>query len=326
MPFGYREHRHPVPRRPHLGVGLHPFGDQQGGVTGPGHLRVPQRAHIGGRLEVVTVTVELEPGRVRQRLAGLHAQQRLVAVRGLPRHVVAVVGSQRRDAELAPHLQQAVADTALDLDTVIHQLQEEIVLAEDLLPFGGGLERLLVMAQPQPGLHLARGAARRRDDALGVLGDQFGVHARPLAELTLEGGHRGQLEQVAQPGRVLGDHGHVGVGAATGDVIALLTAITPLDTLGVEARPRRDIGLDADDGLDPGIGGDVVELAGPEHVSVVGHADRRHPQALRLGHHRFDLRGTVQHRVFGVVVQMHEGGTHRVASLLVRSDSSGRVA
>jgi hypothetical protein len=41
---------------------------------------------------------------------------------------------------------------------------------------------------------------------------------------------------------------------------------------------------------------------------VICHPDRGHLQALRLGKHRRDLRGTVQHRVFGVVVEVHEGG------------------
>ena len=80
-----------------LVVGLHPLGDQQGGVARAGHLVVPQRAHLGGGLEVVAVAVELEPVGVRQRLAGLHAQQRLVVVRGVAGDVVAVVGGQRRD-------------------------------------------------------------------------------------------------------------------------------------------------------------------------------------------------------------------------------------
>lgn len=63
------------------------------------------------------------------------------------------------DAELLADVQQALADPALDLDAVVHQLQEVPVLAEDLLVLGGGPQRLLLLAQPQPGLHLAGGAA-----------------------------------------------------------------------------------------------------------------------------------------------------------------------
>ena len=139
---GHREDRHPVAWRPHVRVGLHPLRDQQRRVAGAGNLVVPQRPHLGGRLEVVAVTVELEAGRVGQRLPGLHAQQRLVVVRRVAGDVVAVVGGQRRDVQLAADLEQALADPALDLDAVVHQLEEVVLRAEDLAPLGSRLERL----------------------------------------------------------------------------------------------------------------------------------------------------------------------------------------
>ncbi len=220
---------------------------------------------------------------------------------------------------LLADLQQPLADPALDVQAVVHQLEEVVVGPEDLPPLGRRLQRLAVVPEPQPGLHLARRAAGGGDDALGVLGDELGVHPRPLAQLALEGRQRRQLEQVAQTGRVLGDHRHVGVGPTARDVVGLLRRVTPQDALGVEPRAGRDIRLHADDRFDSRFGRRVVELAGAEHVSVVGHADRGHLEPLRLRQHRLDLRGTVQHRVFGVVMQVHEGpqgGTaHRVASL-----------
>ena len=213
----------------------------------------------------------------------------------------------------------------LDAQPVVHQLEEVVVGAEDLSPFGGGLQRLAVVAQPQPGLHLPGRAAGGRDDARRVFGDDLGVHARPLAQLALEGGQRGQLEQVAQARRVLGDHRQVGVGAAARDVVALLTGVTPQDPPGIKTRSGSYIRLDTDDRLDAGLGRRVVELAGTEHVSVVGHPDRGHLQPLHLGEHGRDLRGTVQHRVLGVVVQVDEGPrrrtAHRDASLWPKTDT-----
>ena len=160
----------------------------------------------------------------------------------------------------------------------------------------------------------------------GVFGDDLGVHPRPLAELPLEGRQRRQLEEVAQAGGVLGDHRHVGVRAATRDVVALLAGIAPQDALGVEPGAGGDVGLDTDDRRDAHFGCGVVELAGSEHVAVVGHADRGHLQPLRLGQHRLDLGGTVQHRVLGVVVEVHEARTamktRRVLSACARSDGS----
>ena len=235
MPVGHREHRHPVARRPHVVVGLHPIGDQQRGVTRPGDLAVPQGAHLGRGLEVVAVAVELEAVGIRQGLSGLHAQQRLVVMRGVAGDVVAVVGGQRRDAQGTADLEQPVAHPALDGKAVVHQFEEVVVGTEDLPPPCGGLQRLAVVPEPQPGLHLTGRAAGGGDDAGGVLGDDLGVHPRPLAELALERSQRRQLEQVAQPGRVLGDHRQVGIGPAARHVVGLLVRISPENAPGVEA-------------------------------------------------------------------------------------------
>ncbi len=245
-----------------------------------------------------------------------------MVVRGIARHVVAVIGGQRRNVQRAADLQQPVADPLLDGQAVVHQLQEVVVGAEDLPPLRRGLQRLALLTEPQPGLHLPGRATGGGDNACGVLGDQLGVHPRPLAQLAFEGSQRRQLEQVAQAGGVLGHHGQVRVGAAAGHVVALLPRIAPQDATALETRSGRDVGLDADDRFDTRRGGPVVKLAGAEHVAVVGHPDRGHLQPLRLGEHRRDLRGTVQHRILGVVMQVHERLTHRDASLWPHADAS----
>ena len=133
------------------------------------------------RLQVVAGAVEPEAVRVGEVLAGLDAQQRVVGGRLVRVRVVRVVGDQRRDAELLADLQQAVADPALDLDAVVHQLQEVAVLAEDVLVLGGRLQRLVELAEAQPGLQLAGRAAGGGDQPLGPLGDGLLVHPGPLA-------------------------------------------------------------------------------------------------------------------------------------------------
>ncbi len=322
VPVGHREHRHPVAGCPHVGIRAHPLGDQQRGVARPVDLAVPDRSHLGGGLQVVAVAVELEPVGIRQRLAGLHTQQRLVVVRGVAGDVVAVVGGQRRDVQRAADFQQPLADPAFDVQAVVHQLQEVVLGPEDLPPFCGRFERFAALPEPQPGLHLPGGAAGGGDDAGRVFGDQLGVHPRPLAQLALERRPRRQLEQVPQAGGVLGDHGQVGVGAAAGHVVALLARVAPQDAPGIKTRIGCHIRLDADDRLDARRRGRVVKLTGAKHVAVVGHPDRGHLQPLRLGQHRRNLRGTVQHRVLGVVMQVHEGLVHRDASLWPCTDDS----
>ena len=69
---------------------------------------------------------------------------------------------------------------------MVHQLEKVVVGTEDLAPLGSRFQRLAVVAESQPRLHLAGRAAGGGDDARGMLGDQLGIHPRPLAELTLE--------------------------------------------------------------------------------------------------------------------------------------------
>src|SRR5690606_40356368 len=62
--------------------------------------------------------------------------------------------------------EQVVADTALDLQAVLHELEVVVLLAEDVLELGRDRARLLEVADAQPRLHLAAGAARRGDEPL----------------------------------------------------------------------------------------------------------------------------------------------------------------
>jgi len=59
---------------------------------------------------------------------------------------VRVVGDDRRDAELSADLEQPVADPALDVEVMLHQLKEVVLLAEDVPPLRRGLERLVELA------------------------------------------------------------------------------------------------------------------------------------------------------------------------------------
>ena len=78
--------------------------------------------------------------------------------------------------------QQVPRDPAFDVQAVVHQLAEVVLLAEDVAEFRGGLHRLPVLAESQPGLDLAGRAARGGDQPFGVGVEQFTVEAGPLAE------------------------------------------------------------------------------------------------------------------------------------------------
>src|SRR5690606_8661855 len=128
---------------------------------------------------------------------------------------------------------QFVLDALLDGVAVVHDLEEVVVGAEDVAVVARGLVGRFGLAEAQPGLDLAGGAAGGGDDALGVLGDEFAVHAG-LVVVALEGGLAGEAEEVAGALGVLGDHGHVRVGAGAGEVVAALAGLAPEDGLLVE--------------------------------------------------------------------------------------------
>ena len=218
--------------------------------------------------------------------------------------VVQVVGRHQRQREVVGQSDEVAGHPGLDVEPVVHELDVEVVGAEDVAQVAGRLAGLVVAADPQPGLHLAGRAAGEGDDALGVLGEDLVVHPR-LVEEALDAGPRRQPEQVVHAGGVLGEQRQVGERTTTGHVV--VPALVPLHARAVEpAGARREIGLDADDRLDAASRGLLVEVVGTEHVAVVGDRQSRHLLRDRLVKQLADPRGAVQHRVLGVVVQVHE--------------------
>ena len=109
-------------------------------------------------------------------------------------HVVGVVSGQGRQPEVAGDPQQVLADRGLDGDAMIHQLEEVVLLAEDVLVPGGRFQGLVVLAEPQPGLDRAGRAPGGRDDPLVVAVEQVIVHPRPLAVVAFQGRQGADLE------------------------------------------------------------------------------------------------------------------------------------
>ena len=288
-------------------VGVDLLGDQEGvgAALLPG-VRGVDGVHLVRGLQVVAGAVEAEAVRVGEVLAGLDAQQGVVGGRLVRVRVVRVVGDQRRDAELLADLQEAVADPVLDLDAVVHQLQEVAVLAEDVLVLGGRLQRLVELAEAQPGLELAGGAAGGGDEPLGPLGDGLLVHPGPLLQPALGVRVRGEPEEVVQARLVGRPDRLVGVTTGTGDVVPLLVRLAPLDLALVAPGLGGDIRLDPDDRGDSGLLRGVEEVVRPVEVAVVGHGDVRHAHLVARVEHVLEPRGTVQQRVLGVDVQVRE--------------------
>ena len=68
----------------------------------------------------------------------------------------------------------------------------------------------------------------------------------------------------------------------------------------------------------------LVELERAEHVAVVGHRQRRHPEPDRLVEQLPDPGRTVEHGELGVHVQVDEAVRHDAAELLAVGSSAGR--
>jgi hypothetical protein len=104
-----------------------------------------ETVHLVRRLDVELLRVELEAVGVVHAARGLNAEQNLVGTRVVVGDVVAVVGSNERDAKLALHLVERLAHGLVGLQAVVLYLEEEVALAEHFLKAPGGLFRLFVL-------------------------------------------------------------------------------------------------------------------------------------------------------------------------------------
>jgi len=318
LPGGHVEARHEG-AHPLVEGGGAALGDQQRVVAGLGNLG-EQPPHLGRRLEVVAVAVELEPVRGVPVGSRRHAQEHVVGLGVLGVDVVQVVGGHQRQGQVLGQTEQVAADPGLDVQAVVHQFDEIVAGAEDVAEFGRRGAGLFVLPQPEVGLHLTRRAPGGRDAAGGVALQQFPVGSR-FVEEPFQRRQRTQPEQVVHPGVVLRPDGEVGVGALGRDVVA--GAVAELHAFALAAVGLGgEVGLQTDDRLDRGALRRFVELVGAEQVAVVGDRQGRHPHPFGPGEQVAQPGGAVQHRILGMAVQMYEPIRHGVLDLQVPRTSA----
>ena len=238
----------------------------------------------------------------------MDGQQRFVRLRIRFVRVVEVVGGDQRNVEFLRQSDEVLRHPLLDGQTVVHEFDVVVLLAEDLTVFPGGRVGLFVLSQTQPHLNLSGRAAGRGDESLRIAFEQLLVQPGPLRGHRVQGGVGGGLEQVPHARVVPRQQGHMCVETTAGEVVALLRFVgTPLHArLVPTVRAGGDIGFDTDDGLDSGGGRLGPEVEGSEQVSVVGRGDRGHSRCLRRGHQIGEAGRTVQHGVFGMDVEVDE--------------------
>ena len=218
-----------------------------------------ERRHLGGRLQVEVVGLELHPaGRV-EVVAGADAQQDVVGLGLGLVDVVEVVGHDQRQAGLRREPEELLVEPALLGQAVVLELEEEAVLAEDVAVLAGEVAGELPVVGLERPRDLAAETGRQPDQALAVPGEVLAVDPG-LVVVAVEVGVGDQPAQVAVADVVLGQQDQVerlGVG------LAFL----------VGHRPPGDVRLDADDRLDPLGGRRLVERDGAVERAVVGQGE-----------------------------------------------------
>ena len=202
--------------------------------------------------------------------------------------VVDIRGSDDRPADLGGDPCDPLVCLVLLGDPVDLKLEVDVLGPEDLdqvVDVGARLGRVVV---DQPAAEARCQAAGQRDHALGVLGEQVEVDVGLAAPQPLEEAGRRQLDQVLEAGIGLGEQRQV---------VAL-----ELDR--VVAHVVDEIGLEAQDRLDPVLLARFVELQGPVHDAVVGQPEGRLAQFGGPLGERVDPAGAVQQRVLRVDVQV----------------------
>ena len=139
---------------------------------------------------------------------------------------------------------------------------------------------------------LAAEARRQPDQALAVLGQVLAVDAR-LVVVAVDVGVGDEPAQVPVADEVLGEQDQVeGLGVG----LALL----------VGHRPAGDVGLDADDRLDPLVAGRLVEGDRAVERAVVGDRHRIHAQLRGRVDQLGDPAEAVEQAEFGVDMEVRE--------------------
>ncbi len=293
------------PDLPQLDLDVQALGDlerraQRVGLVGE------VRGHLRRGLEVELVGVELPAARVLERVAGLDAEQRLVGLRVRVVQVVDVAGGDERKPRLLGELRELRVDARLLLEAGVLDLDVDVVAPEDLrqpVEVGGGVLRTALLERPADP---AGEAAGERHDPVRVRLEVPPVDPR-LVVVALEVGGRGELDQVPVALVRLGQQGQVRV--------ALLLA------RGVVA----DVDLAADQRLDAGLLGLLVELDGAGERAVVGERDGGHLELGGAGDQRRNPASPVEDRELGVDVEVDELSRQGRAILGRRQDGLRRA-
>ena len=251
-----------------------------------------ERRHLGGRLHVEVVGVELHPVRRVEVVAGADAEQDVVRLGLVLADVMEVVGHDQGEPGLRREPEQLLVEPVLVGHAVVLELEVEAVLAEDVAVLAGEVPGQLPVLDLERLGDLARQARRQPDQALAVLGQVLAIDPR-LVVVAVDVGVGHEPAQVAIADEVLGEEDQVeGLGVG----LALL----------VGHRSAGDVGLDPDDRLDPLVAGRLVEGDRAVEGAVVGDRHRIHAQLCGRVDQLRDPAEAVEQAEFGVHMEVRE--------------------
>ena len=212
--------------------------------------------------------------------------------------IVHVVGGDDAELEFAGELEQVGDDALLLLEAVVHELDDEVLAAEDLDELTAGLAGGLVIAAEEGLGDDALEAAGEADQAVGVLGELLEVGARLIVQAAdVRVGD--ELGEVLVAFEIPGEHAHV-------EILVLATiglvgeGVVPDEVeLAAEERLELHVALGA-------LLGFVPEIEEAEEVAVVGDRHRAHVHVARALHQAVDAAAAVEHAVVRMHVEVHE--------------------
>lgn len=268
------------------------LGDEPGVRDRLGNL-FEQLLHLLLGLEVVVGARKLEM-LLGQARAGLDAEHDFMRLGVLLAHVVDVVGRDHPEIVAAGEIDQEPVAAPFLVHIVIHQLDEEVVGAEDVEIFVQRLFGPLLVALQIVLRNFAADAGARADQPLAVLSEQLLVDPRLVMEAVLVGGGH-HLAEVPVALLVLAEQNQVET-----------AAVERLVRIEVAPVAGGDIRFDADDRIDSRAGEDLVELLDAAHIAVVGDGHGRHVVLFGELDQSLDGAGAVEQTVMGVEVQVYE--------------------
>ncbi len=220
--------------------------------------------HLVLRLEIELIIGKPHPVLFIYGSPRLDAHQHILSLRIFLPHIVNVVGGDEEYPRLLMEPLHIRQDTGFLLQTLVLQLQEEVVFTEDVshlqcLPLGS-----VVIAIEEPVLHLSRQTRGQSDDPFMVFPQQIlvcpGLIVKPVA-ISL----RYYFHQILIPRIVLCQQHQVP------HVLVLLRVF-------VEQRPGRRIYLASNDRLYSLLQALLVKIYDAEHDSMVSYRQRIHSQ------------------------------------------------